>query len=148
MSKKNSYKKTNNHIYPHIKQNHPEESRKLYEEHKQEFDSWSDEERKRRGFGNHCHPRRFFIFLDRYFDLVNHYMTDEEREKHVLPWVCATRSERMNAIKKHIAYFEIKQKDLILAKLRKENVRLRRECLKNGCDYQSILEIADFNFPR
>lgn len=148
MSKKNSCRKNTNHIYPHIRQKHREENMRLYEEHKKEFDNWSLEERERRGFGSHCHPRRFFIFLDKYYDLIRHYMTDEERDKHVLPWVCATRSERMNAIKKHIAYFKLKQQDITLAKLRKETVELRREYLKNGGDYKNILDIADFNFPR
>ena len=148
MSKKNFKSKNKNHIYPHIKEKYPEMNKKLYEEHKLEFDNWTQEEKEKRGFGNHCHPRRFFIFLDRYYDLIKHYMTDEEKERHIFPWICATRSERMNAIKKHIAYFKIKKQDLKLAQLRKENFELRKEYLKNGGDYKDLLDICDFNFPR
>ena len=82
MSKKNFKSKNKNHIYPHIKEKYPEMNRKLYEEHKLEFDNWTQEEKEKRGFRNHCHPRRFFIFLDRYYDLIKHYMTDEEKAAH------------------------------------------------------------------
>ena len=151
-----SYKnKKRNHIYPHIKEQHKEMNRKLYLEHVEEFNNWSNEERIKRGFGNHPHPRRFFIFIDRYFDLIKHYLTEEEKTKHVFPWIVATRSERLEALNKRDengkrvgqVYFDIVKTDMKLAKLRKENVDQRRKYLKLGGNINDILDFADFNFP-
>jgi len=148
------YKKKN-HIYPHIRQKYPKLNNELYLEHIKEFNSWSNEERLKKGFGNHPHPRRFFIFLDRYYDLIRFYLTEEEKTKHVFPWVVATRSERLKAINrkdengKRIGqvYLDIVKTDMKLAKLRKENVKLRREIIKNkNTDISDLLNF-DFNFP-
>lgn len=121
------HKKSKNYPYPHIRPLHSALSQKIYEEHKKEYDSWSEEERQKRRF-KHPHPRRLYIFLDRYFELLK-YMPEDDKVKYVFPWVCATRSERINAIKKHIVYFKIVKKCMKIAQQRKELMKLKNNII-------------------
>lgn len=123
-------KKNLNYPYPRIKAKWPKEDQQLFLNHQKEFASWNDEEKKKRGFGSHGHPRRLFIFIDRYFTEVKYFMTDEEREKFVFPWVCATRSERKKALKLNPVYFRIKKTTLKLAQRRYEIKHLEQELKK------------------
>jgi len=107
------------HPYPHLKYNR-DEVEKTYLDGLNQFNSWGKDERIRRGFGEngHAHPRRFYIFLQKYFVEIKYFMDEKERTQYVFPWVVATRSERINALKKHKVYFDIKQTTLRLAKNR------------------------------
>lgn len=123
-----------NHIYPHLKYNR-ELVEQAYQDHLKIFNSMTPEEKEKKGFGKdgHAHPRRFFIFLHKYLTEIKYFMNDKERDTYVFPWIVATRSERLNALKKSHAYFDLKKTTLKLAKTRYENYKLDQEIkqLKN-----------------
>jgi len=119
------------HIYPRIK--YPrEEVEKTYKEHLQIFNAMSKEERIKNGFGEngHAHPRRFYIFLWKYIKEIKYFMTEDKKSKYVFPWIIATHSERMNALRQSQVYFDIKQTTLRLAKAKYETYKLKNEITK------------------
>lgn len=119
------------HLYPHLKYDR-EVVEKSYQSGLATFNSMTKEERIKNGFGEngHAHPRRFYIFLNKYFTEIKYFMNDKEREQYVFPWVVATHSERKAALKKSPIYFEIKQTVLGLAKSRYKCYKLDKEINK------------------
>lgn len=119
------------HIYPRLRYNR-KEVEVQYQDGLAMFNSWSQEERVRRGFGvnGHAHPRRFYIFLQKYFTEIRYFMNEKERSEFVFPWVCATRSERMKAIAISKVYFSIKKTALKLAQKKYIIYKLNREIEK------------------
>lgn len=118
------------HPYPRIKGKYSKEVEKAYQDALETYNSWSIEERERRGFGKgggHPHSRRLFIFLNRYFTELKYFTSTEDRDKYILPWVCATRSERLKAIKVDKVYFQIKQTVLKNSILKYKNFKLEQE---------------------
>lgn len=127
------FKTRKRYKYPHIRYN-PQEVELNYQKGIKIFNSMSIGDRIKNGFGEngHPHPRRFYIFLQKYFKEVRCFMSEEERVNHVFPWVVATRAERLRAISLNKVYFQIKQTTLRLAKLRLQNYLCDRKINKNN----------------
>lgn len=107
------------HKYPHFQYNlHDVEI--AYQNGVKAFNSMSKDERIKNGFGEngHPHPRRFYIFIQKYFNEIRYFMSEKERTKYVFPWVVATRSERLKALNISKDYYLIKKATLKLAKLK------------------------------
>ena len=90
--------------------------------------STSKEEQLKNGFGEngHPHPRRFYIFIQKYFKEIRYFMSEKERAKYVFPWVVATRSERLKAINISKDYYLVKKATLKLAKLKLQHNKMSK----------------------
>lgn len=129
--KKKLNKKYRDYLYPHLKYDR-EVIEMSYQSGLKSFNSMTKEDRIKNGFGEngHAHPRRFYIFLNKYFTEIKYFMNDKERERYVFPWMVATHSERKAALKKSQVYFDIKQTTLRLAKTRYETYKIKKEIEK------------------
>ena len=134
---KNFNKKHKNHLYPHLKYDR-EVIERAYQSGLKTFNSMTQEERIKNGFGEngHAHPRRFYIFIDKYFTEIKYFMTEKERTQNVFPWVVATRSERMKALKITKIYFDLKQLTLKKAIIEYETYKIKKETEKLKNEYR------------
>lgn len=122
--KRNKFKQ---HKYPHLQYNlHDVEI--AYQNGVKAFNSMSKEERVKNGFGEngHPHPRRFYIFIQKYFNEIRYFMSEKECTKYVFPWVVATRSERLKALNISKDYYLIKKATLKLAKLKLQHNKMSK----------------------
>lgn len=95
------------HKYRHIKDTYPDKSEQAYQDGLKLYNSWSVDEREKKGFC-HAHPRRLYIFLGRYLNEIKYFMDADCLDKYVLPWICATHSERRKSFNRQM-WFKIKQ---------------------------------------
>ena len=119
--------KFKHHKYPRLQYNlHDVEI--AYQNGVKAFNSMSKEEQIKNGFGEngHPHPRRFYIFIQKYFKEIRYFMSENERTKYVFPWVVATRSERLKAINISKDYYLVNKATLKLAKLKLQHSKMFR----------------------